>query len=564
MRLFDFSMTSMCKGLSVLILVNMFQDIQASRDEFNKSDWTFYIISAGLCAFFAAYGIGANDLGNVFATSVGSKSLSVRQAIVLASIFEFSGAVLMGSNVNKTIRKGIADPGCFADNPGLMIYGMTIVTFSVGIWLILASYFEMPVSTTHSCIGGIIGMTLISRGHRCVIWNYSKNDYSNGTTNMSWYEFPWLDGVSEIVVSWIISPIASGFCAAFIYGTINLFVLRWDNSYQRAKIGFPIIVFVTTALNASYWIIKGTNGQTNRFGTSRLVREAKSGNLWPTIEISLIFGGICSGLSIILLRNIIKKIDKKKYSSNSQICDKNIDVEDVDIMDISSHNTGGGAPPIAETSNSITSYIKYKLNRDVHKDLQTNKTVGNIHKNMKRHDPKTEEFFHYIQIFTACIDSFSHGSNDVSNAMGPFAAAWVAYNRGKVTKSAEIDSGAMLCILAIGGVGMIIGLSTYGYKILNAMGTKLIAITPVRGSCIELGAAMVVIYGSGQGWPLSTTHCQIGATVAIGLFEGTSGVNWRLFAKTCFGWIITLVVVGCSTAVLVGPSPEPLKGEYCS
>tara|TARA_B100001175_G_scaffold279348_1_gene256485 strand:- start:3707 stop:5377 length:1671 start_codon:yes stop_codon:yes gene_type:complete len=550
---------SITKGLGMLTLINILNEIQASRDEFNKSDWTFYIVSAGLCAFLAAYGIGANDLANVFGTSVGSKSLSVRQAIVLASIFEFSGAVLMGSNVNKTIRKGIADPGCFADNPGLMIYGMTIVTLSVGIWLVLASYFEMPVSTTHSCIGGIIGMTLMSRGHRCVIWNYSKNDYGNGTVNMGWENFPWVDGVSEIVVSWVISPVASGICAAFIYGTINLFILRYENSYQRAKIGFPIIVFITTALNASYWIIKGTNGQTERFGTSRLVREAKSGNLWPAIQISLIFGGICSGLSIILLRNIIKRIDKKKYSNNLSV-QMQADVEDVEITD----DSKGGGPPIAETGNVIKSYIKNKLNRDVHKDLKTNKTVGNIHKNLKRHDARTEDFFHSIQIFTACVDSFSHGSNDVSNAMGPFAAAYVAYNRGKVTKSAEIDSGAMLCILALGGVGMIIGLSTYGYKIMNAMGTKLVAITPVRGSCIELGAAMVVIYGSGQGWPLSTTHCQIGATVAVGLFEGTSGVNWRLFAKTCFGWIITLVIVGSSTAILVGPSPEPLKGEYCS
>lgn len=550
---------SITKGLGMLTLINILNEIQASRDEFNKSDWTFYIVSAGLCAFFAAYGIGANDLANVFGTSVGSKSLSVRQAIILASIFEFSGAVLMGSNVNKTIRKGIADPGCFADNPGLMIYGMTIVTLSVGIWLVLASYFEMPVSTTHSCIGGIIGMTLMSRGHRCVIWNYSKNDYGNGTVNMGWDSFPWLDGVSEIAISWVISPIASGICAAFIYGTINLFILRYENSYQRAKIGFPIIVFITTALNASYFIIKGTNGQTERFGTSRLVREAKSGNLWPAIEVSLIFGGACSCLSMILLTNIIKKIDKKKYSNNLSV-QMQADVEDVEITD----DSKGGGPPIAETGNVIKSYIKNKLNRDVHKDLKTNKTVGNIHKNLKRHDARTEDFFHSIQIFTACVDSFSHGSNDVSNAMGPFAAAYVAYNRGKVTKSAEIDSGAMLCILALGGVGMIIGLSTYGYKIMNAMGTKLTAITPVRGSCIELGAAMVVIYGSGQGWPLSTTHCQIGATVAVGLFEGTSGVNWRLFAKTCFGWIFTLVFVACSTAILVGPSPEPLKGEYCS
>ena len=101
----------------------------------------------------------------------------------------------MGSNVSKTIRKGIANSECFDDNPGLLIYGMTCVTISVGFWLIMASWLEMPVSTTHSCVGGIIGMTMMARGKRCVIWNYTKNDYNNGTTNMSWDNFPWLDGV---------------------------------------------------------------------------------------------------------------------------------------------------------------------------------------------------------------------------------------------------------------------------------------------------------------------------------------------------------------------------------
>ena len=96
------------------------------------------------------------------------------------------------------------------------------------------------------------------------------------------------------------------------------------------------------------------------------------------------------------------------------------------------------------------------------------------------------------------------------------------------------------------------------------MGVKLVSITPSRGYCIELGAAFVIIYGTAQGWPLSTTHCQVGAIVAVGLFEGTGGVNLKLFAKTCFGWFITLVVVACTTAILVGPSPEPLKKDYCA
>ena len=94
-----------------------------------------------------------------------------------------------------------------------------------------------------------------------------------------------------------------------------------------------------------------------------------------------------------------------------------------------------------------------------------------------------------------------------------------------------MDPDTMMWILALGGAGIVVGLATYGYKIMNAMGVKMIAITPSRGYCIELGAALVVIYGTAQGWPLSTTHCQVGAIFAVGLFEGAGGVNVKLFAK---------------------------------
>tara|TARA_Y100000389_G_scaffold204574_1_gene258088 strand:- start:16921 stop:18582 length:1662 start_codon:yes stop_codon:yes gene_type:complete len=547
---------SLTKGLNILLLLNIFQEINAGRDSFQKQDWLFYIIASGACATVAAYGIGANDVANAFATSVGSKSLTIKQAVVLASIFEFAGAVLMGSNVSKTIRKGIAEPECFDDNPGLLIYGMTCVTISVGIWLILASWLEMPVSTTHSCVGGIIGMTMMARGKRCVIWNYTKNDYGNGTTNMGWDNFPWLDGVAEIVASWVLSPIASGICAAILYGICKNTVLNYKNAYLRAKIAFPIIVGFTTGLNTSYWIIKGTKGQPERFGTHRLVREAKSGNLWPTIQIGLYVGFGCAAVTTALLPFIIKKIDNH-YNLHNLNSDLELELEDITQTNETQTNDNNKL-------NSITNYINKQLNADIHNSIINNETVANIHKNMTVHDPKVEQFFRYVQVFTAIVDSFSHGANDVANAMGPFAAAYVAYKKGKVVTKYEMNENTMMWILALGGAGMTLGLATYGYKIMNAMGVKLIGMTPSRGSCIELGAALVIIYGTGQGWPLSTTHCQIGATVAVGLFEGTKGINWKLFIKTCFGWIITLVVVGCTTAILVGPSPEPLKDEYCS
>ena len=200
-----FTLGSCARGFAALTMLTLISESSAAGD--NRMDsLTWILITAAFLAFFAAWGIGANDVANTFATSVGAKSVTVRQAVVLASIFEFLGAVTMGSSVAKTMRKGIADVECFDDNPGLLMWGMTCVILAVGIWLCLASYLEMPVSTTHSCVGGIIGMTMMARGSECVVWN-APND-----------TFPFVKGVSAIVVSWVLSPVASGICGAIFYG----------------------------------------------------------------------------------------------------------------------------------------------------------------------------------------------------------------------------------------------------------------------------------------------------------------------------------------------------------
>ena len=157
--------------------------------------YIWVVICGGFFSFISAMGIGANDVANSFATSIGSKALTIKQAVFLACIFETSGAILMGSHVSETIRKGIADYECFQDEPYTLMYGCMWVSFSVALWLFTASYFEMPVSTTHSCIGGMIGMTIAIKGVNCVIW-YKPLD-----------TFPFVGGVGGIVLSWFISPL---------------------------------------------------------------------------------------------------------------------------------------------------------------------------------------------------------------------------------------------------------------------------------------------------------------------------------------------------------------------
>uniref|UniRef100_A0A7S2Y0C1 Phosphate transporter n=1 Tax=Fibrocapsa japonica TaxID=94617 RepID=A0A7S2Y0C1_9STRA len=152
-------------------------------------DYLCIVILAGILAVFTAYGIGANDVANAFSTSVGSKTLTMRQAVVFAGIFEFLGAVLFESHVVKTVRKGIADVNCFVDDGELLMYGMMCVIFVTGCWLVLATAFELPVSTTHSNIGGIIGMTMTARGSRCVIWKEDTDKFS------------YIKGVAAVVLS---------------------------------------------------------------------------------------------------------------------------------------------------------------------------------------------------------------------------------------------------------------------------------------------------------------------------------------------------------------------------
>ena len=429
----------------------------------------------GIFAFCASFGIGANDVANAFATSVGSGALKIKHAIPLAAVCEFSGSLFMGNHVVKTIRKGISDQECFVDDPGLLMYGCLCVIISVASWLIIASYFEMPVSTTHSCVGGMIGMTMVARGSNCVTWIAKSND------------FPYVKGVVAIIVSWLLSPIISGLFASLMFFMIRLIILRSEDSYKRIQYGFPVLVAGTFTINTFFIVYKGAK-----------FLKLDDTPLWKACAISFGIGGGVGILSYLFINPIIFR-DREERS-----------VEDF---------------------------------------YHTDESVQSIHDNAEVFDTKTEHSMRYLQILTACCDSFAHGANDVANSIGPFAAIYAIYKSGEVSKNADMGNDAYW-ILSLGASGIVVGLATYGYKILDALGTKMAKLTPSRGICIELGAAAVIILGSRLGWPLSTTHCQVGATVGVALFEGTGGVNWKLLTKTVAGWVLTLVVVGVSTAFL--------------
>tara|TARA_B110001450_G_scaffold96504_1_gene91578 strand:+ start:1318 stop:2802 length:1485 start_codon:yes stop_codon:yes gene_type:complete len=483
----------------------------------NHYTWIVYI--GGLFSFIASMGIGANDVANSFATSVGAKSLTIKQAVVLACIFETSGAILMGSHVSETIRKGIADYECFQDDPYTLMYGCMWVCFSVASWLFTASYLEMPVSTTHSCIGGMIGMTIAIKGSNCVIW-YKARD-----------TFPYVGGVSGMVLSWFISPILSGLISSSLYGIIRVTILRKKYEDKYIYYGFPLLVGITMLLNSFFIFYKGAKGIS--------LDDTPLGTV-----IGISFGiGIFSGLlTIPALPKIYNYINTKPSITEIQVVD--LETNSSEIIEIESENP----------KTLYDKIVNININNFDKIDTKDTSIINSLNDNAEVFDSRTEEFFKYLQIFSASCSAFSHGANDVANAMGPFAAILTIYWDGDVRKNSVMDKNAYW-ILSLGGIGISLGLLLYGYRIIRAIGMKLCKITPSRGTVIELSAALVTIFGSRLKIPLSTTHCQIGAICGVGLLESSwndnvSGINKKILYKTLFGWIATCIFVGIVTGIL--------------
>ena len=194
-----------------------------------------YIALAALFGIFMAWGIGANDVANAMATSVGSRALTIRQAILVAAIFEFLGAVLAGGAVTSTIRKGIVDADLLAGSPELLIYGMLASLLSAGTWLLIASRKGWPVSTTHSIVGAIVGFAAVGIGIDAVQWGQ----------------------IGTIVMSWVVSPVTAGFIAYLIYLSVQRLILTQEDPLARAKRYVPIYIFLASFTIVLVTIVKG-------------------------------------------------------------------------------------------------------------------------------------------------------------------------------------------------------------------------------------------------------------------------------------------------------------------
>ena len=495
--------------------------------------WIF--VCGILFAFYNAWGIGANDCANSFATSVGAKVLTLRQAVVVAAIFEFSGAVLMGSHVTDTVRKSIVSINIFENNPGALMYGMLCADLSSALWLTIATYFKYPVSTTHSIIGAIVGFSLVYGGKDAIVWNK----------------------IGLIVVSWVASPLIAGIIAYGVFWALHRYVFSKDNSLQRTYYLFPILTFFTFFINVLFIIYKGSP----KLDLDELP-------FWICMLISIGVGLVTAFFSQyfyipyvknkIMNKNIanVMNINEMKLDNGElglrtksyigaivkptlqleELGESTDDVDDADVCDFQYNKEESVEYNIKKSKKYVSDLELYKLNTD----------IKVLHDNAAKIDEESDKLCSWIQIITACFSSFAHGSNDVANSVAPLATIFLIYQEGDLLETSEVP----IWILVVGGVGIVLGLATWGYKIIDRIGRELTKITPSRGFVIELAAATTVIIASRAEIPVSTTHCQVGSVVGCGFTGGRKNIKWSLVKGILFSWLITLPITGFLSAAL--------------
>lgn len=365
--------------------------------------YLWIVILGGILAFAMAWGIGANDVANAFATSVGAGSLSLKWACVIAAVMEFLGAFLMGGSVTDTVRKKIIDTDVFdpvsdegaANGPELLMTGFLVALLASTTWLIIATYLSLPVSTTHSVIGSLIGVGLAFRGGSAVVWISEGSGFSK------------LKGVVGVVLSWVISPVLSAVFAIIMFLLVRTLVLRRPEPFKAGLMFMPLFYGFTIAVTIFFIIYKGDK----RFSLSKKL------SVGVAIGIAIGGGAVIAILSWFLIVPLAKKNVEKWEARQFELAE----------------NPELAAAEAAKTAKVDSALAKVGINVNITEEVDED--VVRMHGNVEVFDLKTERLFSWIQVFTAAFDAFAHGANDVANAIAPFSSIYQLYrNNGQISK----------------------------------------------------------------------------------------------------------------------------------
>lgn len=455
-----------------------------------------------LCVgFYMAWNIGANDVSNAMGTSVGSKALTLRRACILAAILEFCGAFFAGSEVSETMQRGLINVEMFQQRPYELVIGMCAALLGTGLWLQIASYFGWPVSTTHAIVGSIIGFGALVGGPQSI-------------------DFPM---IGKIAASWVISPVISGLIAFSLFSILQQKILFSFSPVESARKLFPYLYGLLFLVFTASFLLNGIDNLNFQLGSIDIIKYSFS-----------------IGLTVFCLA----KLYFRNKNSEQELCPvpaiKHLPQAQASLDKVLKHLKRLQANSFNETHSKAQELYKEAslLKQQIEEEV--------IQQPDQSEYTTVEKQFAFIQILSACFVAFAHGANDVANAIGPVAAVLDIIQNGITTKATATPS----WLLALGGVGIVIGLATWGWRVIETIGKKITELTPTRGYTAEFSAATTILLASKLGIPISTTHCLVGAVLGVGLARGLRALNLQTLKDIVLSWIVTLPASAASAILL--------------
>ncbi len=474
------------------------------------SNHLLLFILASVFGIFMAFNIGGNDVANSFGTSVGAKTLTIKQALIIAAVFELSGAIFAGGEVTSTIRSGIISLSDQSLVPPMAFAGVMMgALFSAGAWLFVATKFGMPVSTTHSIVGGIIGAGITMGMIHFGTW-------SDTAGLIKWSK------VLEIVASWFISPVAGGIIAYMVFGYVKTKIITPSvQLHEKVK----ALKKERKTYKNQYFKELSTKSEAEQLSALRKVaaaaEEDDEDDITNTVAVRSEY------------RDQLRRMKKNERS--------------IDVLKYMRMNI----PIVAACGAAVVSAsLLFKGLKNLKLDFSVAETLWMIFVisicaylisfaivNMIKKDNPIKginRVFGWFQIFTASSFAFSHGANDIANAVGPFAAIL------DVLKTSSINSSSPVPFIAMAtfGVALVVGLWFLGKEVITTVGSKLAHIEPTTGFSAELASSVVILVATHMGLPISSTHVLIGAVLGIGLYNKSA--NWSLLKPIGLAWVITI------------------------
>lgn len=572
--------------MTILILADLFAGMTTGQ--------AVLLVMALAFGFYMAWNIGANDVANAMGTSVGSGALTLKWAIILAAVFEFGGAYIVGANVSETVRKGIFDPiqvtarevqqsfdlkeppsselvsalttlagddkqkiaELEADEDAAEVVaaakafmqrypdfqsryepaqtsgstrlamGMIAALLAAGLWLQIASYFGWPVSTTHSIVGAVVGFGCVALGVGAVNWVGEDGEFG---------------GVAKIAASWIVSPLLAGTIAYLLFNFVHRSVLNKPDPVAAAKRVTPFIVFFVMVVLVGMTAFKGLKNyfkQADWIHQYPVIDPKADGNsfLLVVFGVAAVVGVIGAIVSAFVVRRVAGSTTSDTSRFESAYVTRSLDKARKHLRRVSDTATG-------EMQDKATELLAEV--RKLEKLAADQVDVLGTHSRYKQ----VEKVFAYLQILSACFVAFAHGANDVANAIGPLSAAVQSLREGAVAAKAAVPTWALL----LGGAGIVVGLATWGWRVMQTIGKKITELTPTRGFCAEMAAATTILIASLPfSWakvPISTTHTLVGAVLGVGVARGIGAINLNTVRDIAASWVIT-IPAGASLAIL--------------